>query len=58
MADDSLQLKEAMNNLADIVQVVENAIKFGDWKIDGRCDPDIYLYRSVKILNKYFNGEW
>lgn len=58
MADDSLELKDAMNTLADMVQVVENAIANGDWKIDGRCDPDMALYRATKILNKYFNGEW
>lgn len=58
MADDSLELKNAMNTLADLVQIVENAIKFGDWKIDGICDPDIALYRATKILDKYFNGEW
>lgn len=32
-----------IEHIANLVNVMKAAIKSGDWKIDGACDPDLYL---------------
>lgn len=50
--------------LADLLNVVEQAIKSGDWKVDGACDPDWSMQRAEECLkeNEYrrnsISGEW
>ena len=41
------KLKLCIENL---VSVMEAAICAGDWKVDGACDPDIYLIRAKKLI--------
>ena len=36
--------------LRSLVETIEFAIRIGDWKVDGRCDPDMELHRAKKIL--------
>lgn len=35
---------------ADLMTTVEFAIKSGDWKVDGACDPTIDLVRLRQAL--------
>ena len=34
----------------DLLEGVEAAIKAGDWKVDGACDPDLAVYRLREAL--------
>jgi hypothetical protein len=34
-----------------LVDGVEKAIEFGDWKVDGRCDPDMVLSCARNLLS-------
>ena len=43
---------EALEALKELLEIVEQAIASGDWKVDGACDPDIEIYRAKKILGK------
>ena len=36
--------------LAGLLQIVCAAIEIGDWKVDGRCDPDTELHRAAQAL--------
>lgn len=38
--------------LQDLLEVVEQAIASGDWKVDGACDPDMEIYRAKQILGE------
>jgi hypothetical protein len=44
---------EIADILAQLVETVEQAIRSGDWDVDGRNDPDMILYRSESILKEY-----
>ncbi|NDB58103.1 hypothetical protein EB001_06635 [bacterium] len=37
--------------LKELVEVVEQAIENGDWKVDGACDPDMALFSAKQVLN-------
>lgn len=41
---------ETTEALRSLLETVEMAIKMGDWKVDGRCDPDMELYRAEVAL--------
>ena len=47
---------------ADLMTTVEFAIKSGDWKVDGACDPTIDLVRLREALaepeQEPLGGEW
>ena len=36
--------------LKDLLDAVEAAIKAGDWKVDGVCDPDLAIRRAKQAL--------
>lgn len=36
--------------LSELVECVETAIRAGDWKVDGACDPDSIIYQSKRYL--------
>ena len=38
--------------LKDLLEAVEHAIEIGDWKVDGRCDPDLAINRAKKALEQ------
>jgi hypothetical protein len=40
------------NAAEDLLRVVEAAIKSGDWKVDGACDPDSALFRLRYALSQ------
>ena len=40
-------MRQALENL---IEVVEAAIKAGDWKVDGACDPTMALIRAKRAL--------
>ncbi len=40
----------AVELLAAWVECVQTAIKAGDWKVDGACDPDKLLLDSKALL--------
>lgn len=54
----------ATNALAYLLGVVEQAIKSGDWKVDGACDPDSAIEWAKSELMKAgyhrngVSGEW
>lgn len=35
-----------------LVETIEQAIEIGDWKVDGRCDPDMILAFAKEHLKK------
>ena len=41
----------ALATLELLVDGVEKAIEFGDWKVDGRCDPDMVLSCARNLLS-------
>lgn len=43
---------ELFDRLAALLRVVEEAIESGDWKIDGACDPDPYIYAAKVAINR------
>ena len=43
---------EITETLRELVEGVNQAIENGDWKVDGRCDPDMVLTRAESILLK------
>lgn len=49
-----ITLREAASGL---LTVVESAIKAGDWKVDGACDPSVEIIRLTNALAKP-NKEW
>lgn len=36
--------------IKDLIDCMENAIKSGDWKVDGACDPTIAIEKGRKII--------
>lgn len=59
-----MPIKTADYILADLLSVVEQAIESGDWKVDGACDPDASIQRSIHCLEGLgfhrngISGEW
>ena len=43
--------------IADLVDCINSAIKAGDWKVDGPCDPDSILKRARLMIEKNESGE-
>ena len=43
---------EITETLKELVETVEQAIRTGDWDVDGRNDPDMILHRAESILKK------
>lgn len=44
--------KEAVDYLNNLYNITQQAIKSGDWKVDGSCDPDMLLREIEKYLNE------
>lgn len=44
---------ETLNTIAELLNVMEAAIKSGDWNVDGACDPDSIMYRAEVVLRKF-----
>jgi hypothetical protein len=44
-----ITLREAAS---DLLKAVVAAIESGDWKVDGACDPTVYIVRLKNILAK------
>ena len=38
----------------DLLECVHNAVKAGDWIVDGACDPDRHLSKYIKRNNEEF----
>lgn len=36
----------------DLLESVNSAIKTGDWKVDGVCDPELVIQRARKALKE------
>lgn len=43
---------EMLDALADLLDGVESAIKSGDWKVDGACDPEMSINRAKAAIAK------
>lgn len=43
---------EKLRFIADLVDCIETAIKAGDWKVDGVCDPEALLEGARFMLKK------
>ena len=43
---------ELLSALKDLCEAVEVAIKAGDWKVDGACDPESSLCRAKSSIYK------
>ena len=46
-ADREEKLRDCIESL---VEAITAAIKAGDWKVDGACDPDMALKRAMYLL--------
>lgn len=44
---------ETAETIADLINTIEAAIRAGDWKVDGACDPDEVLQRTEKVLRHF-----
>lgn len=44
--------QDLLDALTDLLDGVESAIKAGDWKVDGACDPDVVIARAKEAINK------
>ncbi len=51
-----------IEHIANLVNIMQQAIKSGDWKVDGACDPDTYLSIAEARLEQegciHKNGKW
>lgn len=41
-----------IEHIAALVNTMNTAIKSGDWKVDGACDPEIYLSMAEAMLEQ------
>jgi len=39
--------------IIDLVEIIEAAIRSGDWKVDGACDPDLVLSVAEDHLREH-----
>lgn len=44
--------QDLFDALVDLLDGVESAIKAGDWKVDGACDPDAAIARAKEAIDK------
>lgn len=50
--------------IANLLEIMQEAIKSGDWKVDGACDPDWamlqaeYVLRSSGWTKNSIDGNW
>lgn len=49
---------ELFEALVDLLDCIETAIKAGDWKVDGACDPDAALDRARRAIAKATGKSW
>ncbi len=47
-----LVMNKQTEALKDLLEAVEHAIEIGDWKVDGRCDPDLAINRAKEALEQ------
>ena len=47
-------MSELVSALEELLEVVNAAIKSGDWKVDGACDPDLAIRYAEQELKKYY----
>ena len=40
------------------LEVMEAAIKAGDWKVDGACDPDMAIHALRQAIEQAEKREW
>lgn len=45
-------MKEYDEIIIGLVEAIEQSIEIGDWKIDGRCDPDMILSAAKEYLRE------
>lgn len=50
LAHKEFALRQAKRSIAELVEVVEEAIRSGDWKVDGACDPVGALHRARHLI--------
>lgn len=43
---------DLLDALGLLLNVVDDAIRMGDWKVDGRCDPDSAISYARKTMQK------
>ena len=41
---------KSLTIIHNLLKVMEAAIENGDWKVDGRCDPEVEMIRAKKFL--------
>jgi hypothetical protein len=41
--DAYIMLRQQAEEIYELKQIMYRAINAGDWKVDGACDPDLYL---------------
>ena len=44
--------QDLLDALTDLLDGVESAIKAGDWKVDGACDPEMSINRAKAAIAK------
>ena len=48
---------DAYTQISDMLDIMEQAIKSGDWKVDGACDPDMIMRRAEDMLSRGIDFE-
>lgn len=57
-------MENELGVLADLLNVIEQAIEDKDWVVDGACDPDFAMQRAkhILVMNGFYrnsiDGEW
>ena len=36
--------------IANLLETMQQAIDSGDWKVDGACDPDVFMRQAEYVL--------
>jgi hypothetical protein len=43
---------DLLESVRELCEAMESAIKAGDWKVDGACDPELALRRAELAIKK------
>ena len=49
---------DLLDAIKDLLECMDAAIKSGDWRVDGACDPDLAVQRSGMAIAKALGKSW
>lgn len=44
------KLKKAIMHIKNLHTCILKAVEIGDWKVDGRCDPTLYMELAEEFI--------